>query len=123
VHAGRLLDFNAQIAAMTSITISPLSHDQDAYRKRAQRARSLGLYFARIYITLLMLQLGALLCVFDTYSTAPLIVGVTWMTFVPALTAATALTKPDVREAVLDLLPCRWASRSRQQASIAPHPA
>jgi hypothetical protein len=93
------------------------------HRKRAQRARSIGLYFARIYITLAIWQLGAVLCVLDTYSAAPLIVGITWSTFVPALTAATALTKPDVREAVLDLLLCRWASRKRRQGFVATHAA
>jgi hypothetical protein len=71
VHRGKLLDFDAQIAAMTSKSAAGVLRAQDAqnlYRKRAQRARSIGLYFARIYLTLLMWLPGAVLSVLDTYS-------------------------------------------------------
>jgi hypothetical protein len=119
VYAGKLLGFDAQIAAMTSKTAAKLLRAQDVYQKRAQLARSTGLNFACIYMTLLMWQVGAVLCLLDTYSAAPLIVAVTWASIVPGMTASAALTKTDVREAVLDLLLCRWASRIRRKGSVA----
>jgi hypothetical protein len=123
VARGQLLDFNAQIAALTSKSTASLFREQDAYRQRAQRARLIGIYFTHIFVTLLMWQLGATLLVLDTYSAAPTVAGVTWCTAIPILTAATSLRKPDVREAVLDFVLCRWARRERSVCSVAPHSA
>jgi hypothetical protein len=42
VYTGKLLDFDAQVAAMTPIFTANLLRAQDVYRKRAQRAWSTG---------------------------------------------------------------------------------
>jgi hypothetical protein len=120
VYTGKLLDFNSQIAAMTSPSTASLFRAQDAYRQRAQRARAIGIYFAYIFVTLLMWQLGALLTLLDTLSAAPLLVGITWGASIAYLTAAVSLRKPDVREAVFDLVLCRWARRRGSSSSVAP---
>jgi hypothetical protein len=121
VYRSKLLDFNAQIAHISKST-ADIFRTQDAYRQRAQRARCIGIYFAQIFITLVMRQFGALLTLPDTHSAAPFLVGITWFSCIPILTAAASLTKADVREAVLDLVCCRWARRRRNACSVTPHP-
>lgn len=105
VHRQKLLDLK-QLLPRKSQTTS-VSLPEDAQRRKAQTARSIAIFFSRIFVTLLVWQFGAALALLDTYSSAPIIISLVWGLSQPILTVAVSLAKPDIRMAVMNLISCR----------------
>jgi hypothetical protein len=78
----------------------------DAMRHRVQQARSITVFFSRIFLSLVLWLPSVLLTGANTISIVPLAVGMAWSPLQNIVSASMCLSKPDLREAVSGLLTC-----------------
>ena len=80
-----------------------------AHKRREQQARSLAIYFARIFASVILMWCPAALLIFVLDYLDPWLFwfGATWTHLQGPVSVALAVMKPDVRQAVFDLFrPC-----------------
>jgi hypothetical protein len=77
--------------------------------RRSRQARQLSLYFGRIFLAIVVMWVPAtiLFLIYPMRSGWGVWVGGTWAHFQGVVSAMICLTKPDIKEAVLGLVPCR----------------
>lgn len=82
----------------------------EAMRQRIHQARSITIFFARIFLSLVFWLPSVLLTGSNSFSVVPLAIGMAWGPLQNILAALMCLSKPDLREAVLGLVTC-WVHR------------
>lgn len=93
--------------------------------RRTRQARALGLYFARIFLALLVMWVPASIFLVLVKFRSPwgVWLGGTWGHLQGLVSALMCLTKSDVREAVIDLYTCRLRRRSVRVSVATTSPA
>jgi hypothetical protein len=79
-------------------------HARAAHRHRLQQARMITLFYARIFIVVLLYYPAFCLAVIPLHSPLAAAIGLPFIFLQSAVSACMSLTKTDVREAVIDLL-------------------
>jgi acyl-CoA synthetase (AMP-forming)/AMP-acid ligase II len=94
-------------------------HAQAAHKQRLKQARTIALFFARIYVVVLLWYPAFGLMVIPFRSPMPTAIGLPIVFLQSAVLACMSLTKTDVREAVVDLLSPGLPHMCRRPSSVA----
>jgi len=80
--------------------------------RRAQQARSLRIYFVRLWLVCVMWLPGIGLHIYSDCSILPLTIAISWMLMLNTVAVPLSFAKRDVRGALEDLLPYRTSGRA-----------
>ena len=101
-----LLDFNAELKALDKMQTTG-ANDRErrkTFHRKAKHAEALTRFYMRIFVALLMWLPTAILSLLNTRSAVPLFVAIVWGGAQNLLSLGISVTKPDVHNAVMELL-------------------